>query len=384
MLSHWWSGLCAQLCALILLGAANHAKSEDDPFGVGDNAAAQSPADPAAAAAAALRNGEKSILNEEPPGNDGEKEGDFCRCIGESDSDAVERIEKALQAPLRSEGFDFTQTPLEEVVNLLQEEYGIPIQIDIPALEATGLDPQEGVTLSIHNVSLRSALRLMLKGSQLTYTIQDEVLMVTTPEQQEAALLTCVYDVRRIVSDTSPKSMDSLIDTIVSCVSSDTWAENGGGEAEVRVPEPGLLVISQTQAVHEEINGLLRAIRDMRSSDAAAPPVAASSAAEQVITRSYSLQIQHEGNSDKVGSQVRELIVQALPEQQWDGRLPDGQAVTLTVLPDRVVVRQTESVQEQVAELLRESGVALPIKQDEKSGSGRRGGRDAQGSVHSG
>src|SRR5690606_6406610 len=46
---------------------------------------------------------------------------------------------------------------------------------------------------------------------------------------------------------------DSLIDLIISTVAADTWAENGGGEAEIR-PFPGnlSLVISQTQAVHEE------------------------------------------------------------------------------------------------------------------------------------
>ncbi len=47
---------------------------------------------------------------------------------------------------------------------------------------------------------------------------------------------------------------DSLIDLIVSTVASETWAENGGGEAEIRPFDGNLsLVISQTQDVHEEI-----------------------------------------------------------------------------------------------------------------------------------
>jgi hypothetical protein len=113
--------------------------------------------------------------------------------------EAERRIESALRGPLTSNGLDFTETPLEEVVTTLQEDYGIPIQIDTPALEAIGLDPTEPVTESLHNVTLRSALRLMLKKLQLTYIIQDEVLMITTPEEAEQQLVVKVYPVADLV-----------------------------------------------------------------------------------------------------------------------------------------------------------------------------------------
>src|SRR6185295_9313060 len=58
---------------------------------------------------------------------------------------------------------------------------------------------------------------------------------------------------------------DSLIDLIVSTVSQDTWAENGGGAAEIRpFPTNLSLVISQTQAVHEEIADLLQQLRRLQ------------------------------------------------------------------------------------------------------------------------
>ncbi|MCI0333714.1 MAG: VWA domain-containing protein [Planctomycetes bacterium] len=113
--------------------------------------------------------------------------------------EAERRIEAALRAPLHTTGMDYTETPLEEVVNLLQEEYGIPIQIDDTALEETGLDPTEPVTVNLHNVSLRSALRLMLEKLQLTYIIRDEVLIITTPEDAEVELVVKVYPVADLV-----------------------------------------------------------------------------------------------------------------------------------------------------------------------------------------
>ncbi len=112
---------------------------------------------------------------------------------------AEQRIETALRDPLRAAGLDFTDAPLEEVVNELQTEYGIPVQLDIPALDEIGLGPDEPVTVNVHNVSLRSALRLMLKQLQLTYIIQDEVLMITTPEEAETQLIVKVYPVADLV-----------------------------------------------------------------------------------------------------------------------------------------------------------------------------------------
>jgi hypothetical protein len=113
--------------------------------------------------------------------------------------EAEQRIDAALRAPLRPNGIDVTDTPLEEVVTLLEEDYGIPVEIDVPALEAIGLDPSEPVTVNLHNISLRSALRLMLKQLQLTYIIQDEVLMITTPEEAESQLIVKVYPVADLV-----------------------------------------------------------------------------------------------------------------------------------------------------------------------------------------
>lgn len=58
---------------------------------------------------------------------------------------------------------------------------------------------------------------------------------------------------------------DSLIDLIEATVATDTWAENGGGQAEIRpFPTNLSLVISQTQAVHEQIADLLQQLRRLQ------------------------------------------------------------------------------------------------------------------------
>ena len=113
--------------------------------------------------------------------------------------DAEQRIEKALRSPLHTTGLDYTEQPLQDVVTQLADEYGIPIQLNKTALEEAGIGTDAPVTISLHNISLRSALRLMLKNLQLTYIIQDEVLMITTKEDAEKDLVVKVYPVADLV-----------------------------------------------------------------------------------------------------------------------------------------------------------------------------------------
>jgi hypothetical protein len=260
MFTRQWYACClvtgAFICSPVM---SSHA--EDDPFENSD----KNPA--------AVEDSEKvkPAPATEVPGKPTSGSANFCRYIGESDSTAAARIEHVLGSPLTSNGMDFAETPLENVVNSLQDEYGISMQIDEAALEATGLDLSEPISFRVHNVSLRSGLRLMLNQVQLTYIIQNEVLMITTPEEAEADLITCVYDVRNLVDKRpAPKGasawadFDPLVDAITSCIATETWKENGKGEADIRPVDPGFLVVAQTQAVHDEISDMLTAIREMR------------------------------------------------------------------------------------------------------------------------
>ena len=81
----------------------------------------------------------------------------------------------------------------------MADEYGIPIQLNKTALEEAGIGTDAPVNITLHNISLRSALRLMLKNVQLTYIIQDEVLIITTKEDAEKDLVVKVYPVADLV-----------------------------------------------------------------------------------------------------------------------------------------------------------------------------------------
>lgn len=116
-------------------------------------------------------------------------------------SDAEERIQTALREPLKAP-LDFPELPLNEIINTLQEEYEIPIVFDTAALDEVAISPETEVTVNLRNITLRSALNLMLKQpgiEDLTYVIDEEVLLITTEDRANSTLKVKVYPVADLV-----------------------------------------------------------------------------------------------------------------------------------------------------------------------------------------
>jgi tetratricopeptide (TPR) repeat protein len=95
--------------------------------------------------------------------------------------------------------FEFIETPLSDVITFLETQHDIQIELDNKALDDIGIDPNTTVSKNLRGISLRSALRLMLKDLELTYVVRDEVLLITTPEEAESKLVTKVYPVGDLV-----------------------------------------------------------------------------------------------------------------------------------------------------------------------------------------
>ena len=81
-------------------------------------------------------------------------------------------IRRALSQPTELE---FIETPLSDVIDFLRDYHRIEIQIDTRAMDSMGIGTDTPITKNLKNLSLRSALRLMLRELDLTYAIRDEV-----------------------------------------------------------------------------------------------------------------------------------------------------------------------------------------------------------------
>jgi uncharacterized protein (TIGR03067 family) len=181
----------------------------------------------------------------------------------------LQRAEKVLLKALDTKTeLEFIDTPLADVVDFLQKKHGIQIQIDRKSLDDIDLDIDTPVTRNLRDVSLRSALRLMLDELGLTYIIIDEVLLFTTADAVVEYPCATVHDVTDLVSKSKipgDGSIDyeSFIKALTDSVEPQSWADVGavGVISPLTVGDRKVLVIWHERTVHEKIAEFLDKLR---------------------------------------------------------------------------------------------------------------------------
>ncbi len=178
------------------------------------------------------------------------------------------------------DSFTYKAIPLEAFVQLLRDRYSINVVIDQRALEDFGIDLATPLSVHLLDATLESALNFALDSVELTWTIRDESLLITTPERAEAQLETRIYPVRDLVVVEFERQIDTNFDDLIwpitSTIHPDSWAEVGGpGGIEPHVASSSLF-ISQTWRVHRDIERLIATIRDVRKKQGISPASTAS------------------------------------------------------------------------------------------------------------
>ncbi len=112
------------------------------------------------------------------------------------------KIEAAL---LETTKIEFIETPLQDVIEYLEDRHGIQIELDTRALDVVGIGSDTPITRDLAGITLQSALRIILRDLELTYIIQDEVLMITTPEVADKIPVTRVFSIGQIADDDESK-----------------------------------------------------------------------------------------------------------------------------------------------------------------------------------
>ncbi len=191
------------------------------------------------------------------------------RALPADDSEDLDAsIEQALE---KATTLTVPETSVADLAAFLRVQAGVPVVIDQRACEDVGLDIQEALVSGgpFENISLGSILNHLLRPVDLTWTIRDRALTITTPDEEEMSLVTRVYDVQDLVGTPDRlrfefwNDYDSLVDILTSTVATYSWDEVGG-PASIE-PFRGTLVVSQTVHVHRQIRDCLAAFRRAKS-----------------------------------------------------------------------------------------------------------------------
>lgn len=284
---------------------------------------------------------------------------------------------KLRRALKENTSLEYVETPLTDVLDEISRKHKIPIWLDRPDLEEEGIAPDIPVTANLKNISLRSALRLLLRDSQLTFQLQDETLMITTPARAETELKTIIYNVRDLLTlDAEGADYEPLIDLAVSNVAPTTWDEVGGPGSLRGYTQRGALVVSQTDEVHREIADLLATLRRTPLSDPEGEKRSPGDIVTKIylympamITRSAEVVPRPDVDPDR----LRRVITSLVDPDSWA-----DPKYSLSVLPGRVIVKHRRETQEKVAKLLTDLGFSHS-GQSRGGGVGVGGGRGGRG-----
>ena len=165
----------------------------------------------------------------------------------------------------RGISFDFQDTPLTEVLRWLRDRTDVDILLDPVSMQVAGIDLNQPVTLSLQQVTLKSALRLLLEPVGLTVRATDKALVIS--QQNESKLETRIYGVSDLVAtrrDTRERRRQvaaGLVSMIQEQLSS---CETGLSEAIAYVESTESLIATQSRGGHQRIKALLANLRQFQ------------------------------------------------------------------------------------------------------------------------
>ncbi|HTQ40175.1 MAG TPA: hypothetical protein VMJ32_14205 [Pirellulales bacterium] len=258
-----------------------------------------------------------------------------------------QEIEQRLSTPV---ALKFDKRPLSEVIEYLGKIAQVPTYLDPQGLQAEGVQSDTPISIDLsQDVSLKSALKLILEPLQLTYVIKDEVLKITSIDVKRGQLYPVTYPVGDLViriPNFAPTGQEGINGAFREAMARNGWGGAAGGG--FGTPAPAL-------AVNEPANNSV---------------ISPTLLTQQMGTRGIPIPLSGSGQSQsgspqnipfgpggmKGGAQADfdtliDLITSTISPQSWSemggpGTI-QGYDTNLSL-----VVSQTQEVHEQIADLL--------------------------------
>jgi hypothetical protein len=254
------------------------------------------------------------------------------------------RIDRALDSRL---AFDFTDVPLKDVADYLQQKMGVPVQLDIKALADAGITPDTTLTLRLKNAIARVGLRALLDSKGMDFVVDHEVLLFTVSDTAAAKTVIDLYPVGDLIASTQfatagADPYDALVETITVSVRPSSWNANGGFGSIAPLPACKVLAVSANGEVQREINELLSMIRSVRKNETEAAAAPNNSPVLRVYWLPWDAA---ECAADEVeGQRMVEMVRKLASPKSW----ANSSDAYIGYIHGALVVRQTPDVQQRI------------------------------------
>ena len=250
----------------------------------------------------------------------------------------VVSIKAKLKEPI---SLNIDKQPLNEALKFISDYSGLNIVPDARGLADEGLAPNSPVSLTVNNISMRSALSLLLKPLGLTYKIENEVILITSPQANPTDTYVKTYYVgdllippSRSVSEVMPKGWHN-VDGTNSESSARMVSPNSPYAMGVQGPEFGS---SGTQVIKSDRRWVdMSPLVQLIATSIAPGTWQVNDPNGTDISQSYGLGGAFGGDQGGDNTQTR----------------PPG-AITPFFLSISLIIRHTAQVHDQVADLLRQ------------------------------
>ncbi len=125
------------------------------------------------------------------------------------------------------------QVSVQKVLDYLRNASGANIVVNWKALEASGVQREAPVSLDVRGLTLTKALQLVLDqaspAAPLTYTVDQNVISITTQEEADKVMITKVYIVDDLVMPDMVQQSPPSFDLNAVTKSNNNGSGGGGG-----------------------------------------------------------------------------------------------------------------------------------------------------------
>jgi len=244
-------------------------------------------------------------------------------------TEAEMRVRNSLMQPV---SLHFNNAPLSEVLKYIADTQGINVMVDEPGLTEEAVTSSTPISINVDGIRLKSALNLILEPLNLGYTIQNEVLNVTSRMRRQGGLETVVYQVADLVV---PVSMNAPVSRL------NPGSGYGGETPSIAIPK-GLQNVSATP---DGQNGFAQVAAMPGIPSGGVNPSLTSMSGEPVRSLNGPSGTSHGFEA------LTQLITSTVSPEAWQESAGAG-SINQHDSTMSLVIRQTQAVHQEVADLL--------------------------------